>query len=245
MHIGFKVKPTIGGGGGWTPTTPGTPELWLDGKVSGSFTFHSGSIISQWADQSGNGRHAANATSTNSPTRDTTTYGSSTVRFQQFPNNQWLGYTGTDFFAGGPLTVAVVCRQESAGSARMFSMRASGGQDFNDSAGGALGSEAGDFPSGYRNGAIASGPNFDDTFDLYWWRFDGTNSYAYDGVSGTEHGPTANGGTFAVDEYRLAGAAQGGDYSFCWIGEVIVWEQSLGSTDRSSLISYMNTKWGV
>lgn len=56
----------------WLPTDDTTLELWLDASKRSSVINTSGAV-SQWSDLSGNGRHAANATSGAQPTTGTVT----------------------------------------------------------------------------------------------------------------------------------------------------------------------------
>jgi len=44
-------------------------KLWLDGKESGTFTFSSGTSVSEWRDRSGQGNNFSQATAANQPTR--------------------------------------------------------------------------------------------------------------------------------------------------------------------------------
>jgi hypothetical protein len=67
------------GGGGFTPTDLANCELWCDASDSGSFTYSSGTIVSQWNDLSGNARHRG--TITGSPSRNGTQNGLDTVTF--------------------------------------------------------------------------------------------------------------------------------------------------------------------
>jgi hypothetical protein len=54
-----------GGGGGWTPATPGGLLLWLQGDLGVTLD---GGGVATWADQSGNGNDATQATPANRPT---------------------------------------------------------------------------------------------------------------------------------------------------------------------------------
>jgi hypothetical protein len=56
------------GGGAWTPADLGASlALWLDAEDTASITLN-GSTVSQWADKSGNGRNATQATAASQPT---------------------------------------------------------------------------------------------------------------------------------------------------------------------------------
>ena len=56
--------------------------FWLDANDASSFTFSSSNVVSQWADKSGNGNHATQATVGNQPTRESSVLNSKAgVRF--------------------------------------------------------------------------------------------------------------------------------------------------------------------
>ena len=55
-----------------TPITDGL-ELWLDATDAATFTFDSGTLVSQWADKSGEDNHAA--TGSNFPSRQESVIG--------------------------------------------------------------------------------------------------------------------------------------------------------------------------
>lgn len=54
------------------PTDISNLYLWLNAGDTGSFTYSSGTVVSQWNDLSGNGYHAAQTTVANQPSRSTT-----------------------------------------------------------------------------------------------------------------------------------------------------------------------------
>lgn len=74
-------------GGAWSPAAL-SPDLWLDADDASTFTYHSGTLVSQWADKSGNGYHATQATSGNAPSRSGTLNGLTTVDFDGIDN--WM-----------------------------------------------------------------------------------------------------------------------------------------------------------
>lgn len=56
-------------------------SAWFDASDAGSFTYSSGSSVSQWDDLGPNGYHLTQATSANQPVRDQTLNGLDVVRF--------------------------------------------------------------------------------------------------------------------------------------------------------------------
>ena len=75
------------------------PLLWLDASVSSSFTFASANNISIWADRSGNGNNATQATAGLQPT-----YTTNTVNLN---GSQWFA-VNLDFIAGHDFSAFVV-----------------------------------------------------------------------------------------------------------------------------------------
>ena len=74
----------------WTPASLTGLQLWLDANDATTFTYSSGTVVSQWRDKSG-GSHHAN-TLVGSPNRDTTVNGHLTIRFPA--QNTWFRFTG-------------------------------------------------------------------------------------------------------------------------------------------------------
>lgn len=52
----------------WVPV--GSPFLWIDSDDAADFTFSSGTLVSQWNDRSGNGRHFTQGTASRQPSRN-------------------------------------------------------------------------------------------------------------------------------------------------------------------------------
>lgn len=86
----------------WTPAEI-TTALWLDAADSATITLN-GSTVSQWADKSGNGRHATQGTAANQPAR--------IIDGIQFDGvNDWM-FSSLNF--GQPMTYYVVCKTNVA-----------------------------------------------------------------------------------------------------------------------------------
>lgn len=68
-------------GGGFAPTDITGCIGWYDASDSGSFTYHSGTLVSQWDDLSGSGNHLVSASSGVAPDRTGTFNGLAVVAF--------------------------------------------------------------------------------------------------------------------------------------------------------------------
>ena len=71
----------IHGTGVTTPAPIAGSALWLDASDASTFTFSSGTRVSEWRDKSGNARHMTQATSVSQPDRSATQNGLSAVYF--------------------------------------------------------------------------------------------------------------------------------------------------------------------
>jgi hypothetical protein len=71
--------PIILGGGLWTPANIST-AIWLDAADAGTITLN-GTTVSQWADKSGNNRHATQANAADQPTYGVSNFSLPSVNF--------------------------------------------------------------------------------------------------------------------------------------------------------------------
>lgn len=93
----MQGRQPVAGGGGFDPLTLTNLAAWYDASDAASFTYSSGSLVSQWNDKSGNGRHVSQATGSKQPTRTGTQNGMSTVVFDA--TDQLFRTMGSPIFA--------------------------------------------------------------------------------------------------------------------------------------------------
>lgn len=84
---------------------------WYDASDATSFTFSSGSVVSQWNDKSGNGLHLTQATVGNQPARTGTQNGRATVVYGE---DDQLNHTPSTPIGSAGLTVAQVWKKTGA-----------------------------------------------------------------------------------------------------------------------------------
>jgi hypothetical protein len=108
------LRPT---GGRFTPRSISGLVLWLDGANDSSITLN-GSTVSEWRDLSGFGRHCANPTGGNQPTRVTNGIGLDTTR-SLYGNAGWTADQFTCFVAADINLSA----GQSGNFARLFTQR--------------------------------------------------------------------------------------------------------------------------
>ena len=229
----------LGASGPFTPLSISGCQLWLDAADASTFTFSSGSVVSQWNDKSGGGFHHSQGTVANQPGRTGTQNSLATVEFDGV----------NDFLSNGSLQISSTCS--------VFAVVKRPG-------GGALAP----IVSGLVNtgfGVNLNGTGFVETsligVTLYYaGATTAVPSTGYHVVSLASQSTTASAwvnGTF--DETDTYAAATSGSASNAVgalqangtapravaLGEVIVYNSALGTTNRQAVESYLKTKWGT
>jgi len=117
----------INGGGIVIPTTPASGSaIWIDASDASTFTFSSGSVVSQWNDKSGNSRNFSQGTVANQPSRTGSRNGLSTVVFDG-TNDRMQATNATGNYTSWSLFV--VTFSNSASTQRIFGKRNAGAAD--------------------------------------------------------------------------------------------------------------------
>ena len=219
-------------------------QLWLDGADQSSITL-SGSNVTQWRDKSLN-------------VSSTTSVAGSNVLTQNAMNgrpaillNGSSSFTGSTTGSGTTLTICIVATQasECAGNGGLFCFGRTGFPDWND-----VGSLAITKYSTNSGQMICTRVTNSQTVNtgvstpfMYVLVFDGTfvNSY----LNGTIQTPSniSRTGTFAYTEYKI-GTRAGNHGDLFWtgfIGESIVYNTALTTTQRQQVEGYLAHKWGL
>jgi hypothetical protein len=222
------------------PTSITGCELWLDGSDRSTMTF-SGSNITQWNDKSGNARNTTSVTGT--PT------------LTPLNNVQAIAFNGSSDFTGsipGSGTALTVCivGSRTAGSATnggVVCFGRTGQPDWNDV--GSLAITNGDSALRVMFSTRTANSQFayigSQTF-MYILIFDGTNVNTFLN-GGAISSAIANTGTFAFTEYKIANrAGNTGNFRHTGtIGEVVVFNSALTTTQRQQMEGYLANKWGL
>lgn len=248
------------GAAAWTPASL-SPALWLDASDASSFTYHSGTIVSQWNDLSGSNRHATQATSGNAPTRATTLNGLSTVDFDG--TDDWM--TCGDVLDLGTSNITVYAAVKFDTLAASAQGRTVIGKYKVTSADGSwlmLNEYATTtkMRSVYDAGTltVATSATYADTtgtlLGMIVDRAAGTITQRVDGATNGTASFTPDSGSsrnIATSVYigALRDAADTGFTANYWfngqIAEVVVCLSALSTTDRDLLESYLNAKWAI
>lgn len=224
--------------------TPGIPvttglQLWLDADDASTFTFGTGSAISQWNDKSGNTRHATQATSGNRPTRSTGVQNSRAAVVAAA--TQWMSSTGLPT-AVDNLTVFVACKRTGGNST--VSVVLNNGAP-NTSGYGLMMRASGANIGLLRCGVAVDGTSTADPAAagvLTLQRASGTWSLR---LNGTATSLSSTSAPFSPSTPTYVPTQESNHEFQGHIYEVAVYNQALNSTDRGSVESYLKTKWGT
>jgi hypothetical protein len=227
--------------------------LWLDASDAATIT-SSGGLVSTWADKSGGGNNANQATGTKQPTTGSTTQNGKNV----------LAFDGTsDFMVSNcgvttnALTMFVVANKTAAGGAsntysRVVSFATSSNSNdygYNNSILFAYsqGLNAGFNPSAYAysNGTTSGLQNQYNQANSSGMRINGTAVSIYNNASSN----TTTYGSISMNSDRVGignsfnGLADA--YLNGWIGEVLVYNSSLTDLQVTGTLAYLKAKWAT
>jgi hypothetical protein len=227
---------------GFDPRTISGCQLWLDAADQNVMTL-SGSTVTQWKDKSGN-------------VKNTTSYaGTPTVNASAINGRQAITLNGSSSFtgsitgSGNTLTVCIVGIQGSgcATDGGLLCFGRPGVADWQDT--GSFTIEEGQLSgSMFSTRAFVStqrtttGVN---TPFIYILIFDGTYANTY--TNGTFQSSTSSSGSFAYTEYKI-GTRAGNSGDTFWtgfIGEALVYNSALTTSERQQVEGYLAHKWGL
>jgi hypothetical protein len=226
----------------FSPTAISGCQLWMDAVDTSSMTL-SGSTVTQWRDKSGN-------------VKNTTSYaGTPTINTSAINGRQAITLNGSSSFTGSitgsgiSLTVCIVGIQGSgcATDGGLLCFGRPGVADWQDS---------GSFTieEGQLSGSMMSTRNYlstqrtitgTNTPFIYILIFDGTYVNTY--TNGTIQTPNNSSGSFAYTEYKI-GTRAGNTGDVFWtgfIGEALVYNSAISTTQRQQIEGYLAWKWGL
>jgi hypothetical protein len=236
----------------FAPTDLSNLALGLDADHDASFTFSSGTLVSQWNDRSGNSRHFSQGTAGNQPTRSATVNGLSAVWFDGVDNHLTAGDTmdlGTD-----SLTVFAVVKPHTTatqGIIGKYKVNPGDGEWI-------LYLNEAKVDTVYDAGtlAIASSSSFTSldatllatTIDRAAGSVTQRISRSINGTATfTPDSGTSRNGT---RELRIGALRATGDSSFqsgywlnAYLCEIVVYTRALNSTERDQVEAYLDAKW--
>ena len=229
MHVLAGKQPASGGG--FAPTGVAGCLLWLGAADAATFTCSSGTLVSQWSDKSGNSNHATQGNAADQPDRAGSQNGLATV---SWPSNDMLNLpnqaasedqtfffvmkdTGGDWTSGSFFCWGRLRFDRNNGGDHLLILTRLGVT--NESTGVYVGSAWTTWSWSLAAKALT----------LYK---DGTSAY-----SGAVHN---------MDTYS-ATSTLGYSTSFFQgeMAEILVYDSTLGTTDRQAVEAYLKAKWGT
>jgi hypothetical protein len=230
----------------WRPTEI-TTALWLDAEDTSTITLN-GATVSQWADKSGNGRNAVQATAANQPTYNATGLNSKPTLTAD--TTKFLVANATGFSGGPNLWVIAVATMNSATQSygRLVAISAPPLDDFNavSTTVAILRNDAANSVAAYRVAIKSQVAVSLSTPSILESVYDSVNHTMY--LNGTAGTPVASTGNFtttptiALFTYLVSPTVAG------WSGncsEVIIGDSALSTDNRQKLEGYLAWKWGL
>ena len=231
--------------------------LWLDAADDTTFSYSSGTSVSQWRDKSGNNRHFFQATAGNQPSRSAVINSRKAIQFTA-ASNQYLRYNSTiiNNTTGG--SVFVVWR--TAGETNAYSSILDNYHCGNSALNAGFQIERnvtnnqyywGFMTTGCANGGTMPATSYsNDTTNCIWITKDSTTITG--GLNGTSVNPDASPSATWVEDTKgwTIGAWGSGTETFgrffngqqC---EVIIFNRGLSATERKQVNTYLGQKWGI
>jgi hypothetical protein len=224
---------------------------WWDASDASTFTFSSGTVVSQWRDKSSNARHLSPGVA---PSRSATVNGLAAVAFDGI-DDYLMHVAGSNIFNGTTATfflVANVTATNTAPDDRLLAIT-NGGADWSDAGCAQIftNDSPARFPVTWRFNAyrssVASGTAAMGAAHVFTSKWTGATNTLY--VDGTAQTAVAATETFASNQLLLcAGAAdlnEGYGPSQATVCELVWYTDAKNDTDRTAIRSYLSAKWGT
>ena len=231
--------------------------LWLDAADDTTFSYSSGTSVSQWRDKSGNNRHFFQATAGNQPSRSAVINSRKAIQFTA-ASSQYLRYNSTiiNNTTGGSVFVA----WRTAGETGAYSSILDNYHCGSNALGAGFQIERnvtnnqyywGFNTPGCGNGGFIPATSYsNDTTNCIWITKDSTTITG--GLNGTSTTPVSSPSATWIEDDKgwTIGAWGGGTESFgrffnginC---EVIIFNRGLSPTEVKQINTYLGQKWGI
>lgn len=212
---------------------------WWDASDTSTIT-ESGGAVSQWDDKSSNGYHVAQATEAFKPTLNTGSInGLDALNFPDDPTK--MSATGVASLAWKPATVFVVAKITNSATDKTFIAQGDSGYfQFRATTAEKLGL----LKSSAANIGESTTANSTTVASLSAVTYDSSGNYAFF-TNGAANGSGTNNQTLTASTAIYVGNRQTAENFLGDIGEIVVYDTVLGSTDRATVESYLMTKWGI
>ena len=244
----YSSTATGAGSTAWGPEDlSGGLALWYDADDASTFSYSSGSVVSQWNDKSGNSRHATQGTVANQPTRTASLMNSRAgVVFNG--TSSFLNYTGS-FLANTNYTIAAAVARTSNKSGNYFMAGSTQTTNNNLHLGWVsdtsfshrqYGNDYNMTVAGYSSTATQlSVFQHSSTAGKNTWVDGGTSLLAASGSSASTTPLAAYAGS------TLGYWSQSPSYFAGRIGEIVIATSALSDSDRQKVEGYLAWEWGT
>jgi len=209
--------------------------LWLDASDDTTFSYSSGTLVSQWRDKSGLNNHANQSTAANQSSRNSNTNSRKTVSFDG--TNDYLDGTNILTLANG-YTLFTIIKSSATGERDIItSTPFAGSTDIYLYQQGSSG-KFGNWPTVFTSNAISLNT---------WYSLSTTVSSAgsetlyLNGSSQTSSSRTVTN----TKGYKIGSNSSAGEYWNGEIAEIIIFNKQLTTTERKQVHSYLGQKWGI
>ena len=223
-------------------------SLWLDASHAASFTYSSGTIVSQWSDRSANAYHFTQATVGNQPSRNATQNSLSAVTF----TSDFLSNTSLNWGASAS-TLFIVAKEDKTAGTGFQNMFTTGTGSSGRWGYGISSDGTGDYISIFNiatnytpfDTAMTSG-----NADVLAFRSAGISAGSVtarlwkNGTAGTTS-PVTRSGTSSAAGAVLGSAAAASEPFSGYVCEVLLYPSELSDSDRVTVQNYLKTKWGT
>lgn len=211
--------------------------LWLDASDSSTIT-QSGGSVSLWADKSGNGYNASQATGASQPqTGVSTINGNNALTFNGSSSFFSVAPALRNIIRNSPETTALVYRTNAVSNQIQFAMNI-GGTSVKTMRvqNSATYSASGSGP------ALAVSVTIDTNAHIAGFRRNGVNRMTYhDAATATD----TNGVDSNYDNAIYVGRGATGNYHSGELAEIILYNKALSDAEKLQLDTYLKSKWGT
>jgi len=223
-------------------------SLWLDASHAASFTYSSGTVVSQWSDRSTNAYNFTQATVGYQPNRNATQNSLSAVTF----GGKFLANSSLNWGASSSTVFIVAKEDKTLGTG--FQNLVTTGTGATGQWGYGVGSDGtGDYLSMFDIGqgaasfgtTMTSGNADTLAFKSAGISGGGVTAYAWKNATAVANQPTTLTGTTSATGILLGASATAIEPFYGYICEVILYPSQLSDADRILVQSYLKTKWGT
>jgi hypothetical protein len=207
--------------------------MWMDAADDTTFSYSSGTTVSQWRDKSGFNYHMG--PKVNGPTRSVVL---NSRKVLAFTTAQTIG-NNTINLSTSANTVFVVSRLTGTTNGRVLTCNLdSSGNNW------LLGHHGGTYNDYYAEGWVSDGGSFDANWRMYMGDWNGTstdlaNLYS-NGTAITTNSTAASQGPkyLGVNYYS-------NEVSTCEVAEIVVFDRVLSAIERKQVHTYLGQKWSI